>query len=197
MKTADRTPPRRVKVKMAEQGHTLRMGFAEPVKKLRVGLYPGTFDPVTNGHLDVIARAARLLDKLVVGVAISTGKGPLLSLEERVELVEAEIASIATQNDMVIEVLPYDTLLVEFARKVGASMIVRGLRAVTDFDYEFQMAGMNYRMAPDIETVFLMASERHQFIASRLVKEVAMLGGDISSFVPTLTLHRVLQRVRG
>jgi pantetheine-phosphate adenylyltransferase len=167
------------------------------MKKLRVGLYPGTFDPVTNGHLDVIARAARLLDKLVVGVAISTGKGPLLSLDERVELVQAEIARIATQNGMVIEVMAYDTLLIEFARKVGATMIVRGLRAVTDFDYEFQMAGMNYRMAPDVETVFLMASERHQFIASRLVKEVAMLGGDISSFVPPLTLERVLRRIRG
>ena len=171
--------------------------MAEPVKKLRVGLYPGTFDPVTNGHLDVIARAARLLDKLVVGVAINTGKGPLFSLEERVELVEAEIAQIATQNGMVIEVMPFDSLLVHFARKVGASMIVRGLRAVSDYDYEVQMAGMNYRMAPDIETVFLMASERHQFIASRLVKEIAVLGGDISSFVPRLTLERVLRRVRG
>jgi pantetheine-phosphate adenylyltransferase len=171
--------------------------MAEPVKKLRVGLYPGTFDPVTNGHLDVIARAARLLDKLVVGVAINTGKGPLFSLEERVELVEAEIAQIATQNGMVIEVMPFDTLLVHFARKIGASMIVRGLRAVSDYDYEVQMAGMNYRMAPDIETVFLMASERHQFIASRLVKEIAVLGGDISSFVPRLTLERVLRRVRG
>jgi pantetheine-phosphate adenylyltransferase len=171
--------------------------MAEPVKKLRVGLYPGTFDPVTNGHLDVIARAARLLDKLVVGVAINTGKGPLFSLEERVELVQAEIARIATQNGMVIEVLPFDTLLINFARKVGASMIVRGLRAVSDYDYEVQMAGMNYRMAPDIETVFLMASERHQFIASRLVKEIAMLGGDISSFVPPLTLERILQRIRG
>jgi len=167
------------------------------LKKLRVGLYPGTFDPVTNDHLDVIARAARLLDKLVVGVAISTGKGPLFTLDERVEMVQAEIASIATQNGMVIEVLPYDTLLIDFARKVGASMIVRGLRAVTDFDYEFQMAGMNYRMAPDVETIFLMASERHQFIASRLVKEVAMLGGDISSFVPPLTHQRMLQRIRG
>jgi pantetheine-phosphate adenylyltransferase len=171
--------------------------MAEPVKKLRVGLYPGTFDPVTNGHLDVIARAARLLDKLVVGVAINTGKRPLFSLEERVELVEAEIAQIATQNGMVIEVMPFDTLLVNFARRVGASMIVRGLRAVSDYDYEVQMAGMNYRMAPDIETVFLMASERHQFIASRLVKEIAALGGDISSFVPPLTLERVLHRVRG
>src|ERR1700760_678013 len=171
--------------------------MAEPVKKLRVGLYPGTFDPVTNGHLDVIARAARLLDKLVVGVAVNTGKGPLLSLDERVELVEAEIARIATQNGMVIDVLPFDTLLIDFARKVGASMIVRGLRAVSDFDYEIQMAGMNYRLAPDVETVFLMASETHQFIASRLVKEVAKLGGDISSFVPPLTLERVLQRIRG
>ncbi len=171
--------------------------MAQPIKKLRVGLYPGTFDPVTNGHLDVIARAARLLDKLVVGVAINTGKGPLFSLEERVELVEAEIARIATENGMVIEVMPFNTLLIDFARKVGASMIVRGLRAVSDYDYEIQMAGMNYRMAPDIETVFLMASERHQFIASRLVKEVAMLGGDISSFVPPLTLERMLRRIRG
>ena len=170
--------------------------MAQPVKKLRVGLYPGTFDPVTNGHLDVIARAARLLDKLIVGVAINTGKGPLFSLEERVEMVEAEIAHIATENGMVIEVLPFDTLLIDFARKVGASMIVRGLRAVSDYDYEIQMAGMNYRMAPDIETVFLMASERHQFIASRLVKEVALLGGDISSFVPARTLERMLQRIR-
>ena len=171
--------------------------MTEPARPARIGLYPGTFDPVTNGHLDVIARAARLLDKLVVGVAVNTGKGPLFTLEERVELVQAEIARIATQNGMVIEVLPFDTLLIDFARKVGASMIVRGLRAVSDFDYEFQMAGMNYRMAPDIETVFLMASERHQFIASRLVKEVAMLGGDISSFVPPLTLERMLHRIRG
>jgi pantetheine-phosphate adenylyltransferase len=163
----------------------------------RIGLYPGTFDPVTNGHLDVIARAARLLDKLVVGVAINTGKGPLFTLEERVELVQAEIDAIATRNGMVIEVVPFDTLLIDFARKVGASMIVRGLRAVSDFDYEFQMAGMNYRMAPDVETIFLMASETHQFIASRLVKEVAMLGGDITSFVPALTHQRVMQRIRG
>jgi len=163
----------------------------------RIGLYPGTFDPVTNGHLDVIGRAARLLDKLVVGVAINTGKGPLFTLEERVELVRAEITAIASRNGMVIEVIPFDTLLVDFARKLGASMIVRGLRAVSDFDNEFQMAGMNYRMAPDIETVFLMASERHQFIASRLVKEVAKLGGDISSFVPPFTLERVMNRIRG
>ena len=165
--------------------------------KRRIGLYPGTFDPVTNGHFDVIARAARLMDKLVVGVAVNTGKRPLFSLEERVELLRAEIASIAQRNGMVIEVEPFDDLLVRFARQVGATMIVRGLRAVSDFDYEFQMAGMNYRMEPEIETVFLMASERHQFIASRLVKEVAYLGGDIASFVPPLTHARVLARIKG
>ena len=164
--------------------------------KLRIGLYPGTFDPVTNGHLDVIVRAARLLDKLVVGVAINTGKGPLFSLEERVDLVTAEIEPIASRNGMIIEVLPFDRLLVDFARTVGASMIVRGLRAVSDYDYEVQMAGMNYRMAPDIETVFLMASETNQFIASRLVKEIAKLGGDISSFVPPTTLKYVMQRIK-
>jgi pantetheine-phosphate adenylyltransferase len=164
--------------------------------KLRIGLYPGTFDPVTNGHLDVIGRAARLLDKLVVGVAINTGKGPLFSLEERVDLVTAEIEPIASRNGMIIEVLPFDRLLVDFARTVGASMIVRGLRAVSDYDYEVQMAGMNYRMAPDIETVFLMASETNQFIASRLVKEIAKLGGDISSFVPPTTLKYVMQRIK-
>jgi pantetheine-phosphate adenylyltransferase len=164
--------------------------------RMKVGLYPGTFDPVTNGHVDVIARAARLMDKLVIGVSISTGKGPLFTLEERVELVTAEIAEIGARNGTVIEVRPFQGLLIDFARQLGAVMIVRGLRAVSDFDYEFQMAGMNYRMAPDIETVFLMASERHQFIASRLVKEVAALGGDISSFVPPLTLARTLARMK-
>jgi pantetheine-phosphate adenylyltransferase len=151
---------------------------------------------VTNGHLDVIARAARLLDKLVVGVAINTGKGPMFTLDERVAMVKAEIEAIADKNGMTIEVVPFEGLLIHFARQVGASSIVRGLRAVSDFDYEFQMAGMNYRMAPDIETVFLMASETHQFIASRLVKEVAILGGDITTFVPRRTYEAVMQRVR-
>ena len=169
--------------------------MAELKGRMRSGLYPGTFDPVTNGHIDVIGRAARLMDKLVVGVAINTGKGPLFSLEERVELVTAEIAPIAAKNGTVIEVRPFQGLLIDFARQVGAVMIVRGLRAVSDFDYEFQMAGMNYRMAPDIETVYLMASERHQFIASRLVKEVAALGGDITSFVPAFTLTRTLAKL--
>ncbi len=163
-------------------------------RPLRIGLYPGTFDPVTNGHLDVIGRAARLLDKLVVGVAVNTGKGPLFSLEERVAMVREETAALATRGAL-IEVLPMEGLLVQFARSIGASMILRGLRAVSDFDYEFQMAGMNYRMDPGVETVFLMASERHQFIASRLVKEVAMLGGDISTFVPAVTLGRTLAKL--
>jgi pantetheine-phosphate adenylyltransferase len=163
----------------------------------RVGLYPGTFDPVTNGHIDVIGRAARLLDRLVIGVAENVGKGPLFPLDERVELVRAEMEPIAARTGTVIEVRSFASLLVDFARQVGATMIVRGLRVVTDFDYEFQMAGMNYRLDPSIETVFLMASERHQFISSRFVKEIALLGGDISSFVPALTLERTLRRVRG
>jgi pantetheine-phosphate adenylyltransferase len=166
------------------------------VSQPRVGLYPGTFDPITNGHLDVIARAARLMDRLVVGVAINAGKGPMFPLQERVELVKAEIANNIKPNGVQIEVHAFEGLLIHFARELGAAMIVRGLRAVSDFDYEFQMTGMNYRMAPDIETVFLMASERHQFISSRLVKEAAALGGDISSFVPALTGQRVMARIR-
>ena len=162
----------------------------------RVGLYPGTFDPVTNGHLDIIARGARLVDRLVVGVAQNIGKGPLFSLDERVDLVRAECAEVARQTKIAIEVRPFHMLLIEFARSVGACLIVRGLRAVSDFDYEFQMAGMNYRLAPEIETVFLMASEHHQFISSRFVKEVALLGGDITSFVPKTTLERTLAQVR-
>jgi pantetheine-phosphate adenylyltransferase len=163
----------------------------------RAGLYAGTFDPITNGHLDVIGRGARLLDRLVIGVAVSTGKGPLFPLEERVELVRAEAAPIAERAGARIEVLPFEGLVVDFAQQVGAGMILRGLRSVTDFDYEYQMAGMNRRLDPGIETVFLLASETNQFVASRLVKEIARLGGDISSFVPKLTLERTLARVRG
>ena len=162
----------------------------------RIGLYPGTFDPVTNGHIDVIGRAARLVDRLVVGVAINAGKGPLLPLEERVELVRAETDKIAARSRCEVIVQPFTGLLVHFARQVGAQMILRGLRAVTDFDYEFQMTGMNHRLDPEIETVFLMASETNQFISSRFVKEIAQLGGDVSSFVPAITLERTLARVR-
>ena len=165
--------------------------------RLRSGVYPGTFDPVTNGHLDIIHRAARILDRLVVGVAMNAGKGPLFPIEERVELVRAEAAPIAARHGMVIEVRPFTGLLIAFAKQVGARMIVRGLRAVSDFDYEFQMAGMNHRLDSSVETVFLMASETNQFISSRFVKEVAQLGGDISSFVPKLTFERTMARVRG
>jgi len=163
---------------------------------VRIGLYPGTFDPVTNGHTDIIARAARLVDRLVVGVAANIGKSPLFPLDERVELVKAETAAISERAGTEIEVVSFDGLLVGFAGQIGANVIVRGLRAVSDFDYEFQMAGMNYRLDATIETVFLMASERHQFISSRFVKEIARLGGDVSSFVPPLTLERTLLRVR-
>lgn len=162
-----------------------------------VGVYPGTFDPVTNGHLDIIERAARILDRLVIGVAMNAGKGPLFPLEERVELVRAETDAIGARTGALVEVVPFEGLLVGFARQVGAGIVIRGLRAVSDFDYEFQMAGMNHRLDPGVETVFLMASERHQFISSRFVKEIARLGGDVASFVPRLTLERTLARVRG
>jgi pantetheine-phosphate adenylyltransferase len=161
----------------------------------RVGLYPGTFDPVTNGHIDIIFRAARLLDRLVVGVAQNIGKGPLFPLKERLALTRAECALVSERTSVPIEVVGFDTLLVGFAKSIGAQVIVRGLRAVSDFDYEFQMAGMNYRLDPGIETVFLMASEHHQFISSRFVKEIARLGGDVSSFVPALTLAKTLAKV--
>jgi pantetheine-phosphate adenylyltransferase len=161
-----------------------------------VGVYPGTFDPVTNGHLDIIERAARILDRLVVGVATNAGKGPLFPLEERVELVRAETDAIAARTGAKLEVVPFEGLLVGFAHQVGAGVIIRGLRAVSDFDYEFQMAGMNHRLDQTVETVFLMASETHQFISSRFVKEIARLGGDVATFVPKLTLERTLARVR-
>ena len=162
----------------------------------RIALYPGTFDPITNGHIDIIGRAARICDRLIIGVAINIGKGPLFPLEERVALVRGGMPALAAKNGTTIEVQPFSGLVVAFAHQVGAKMLVRGLRAVADFDYEFAMAGMNARLAPDVETVFLMASERHQFISSRLVKEIALLGGDISSFVPPLVLERTLKRVQ-
>lgn len=147
-----------------------------------VGIYPGTFDPVTNGHMDIILRAARMLDKLVIGVAINAGKGPLFSLEERLEMVRTETSEMQEIAER-IEVQGFDNLLVDFARDYNASVIIRGLRAVSDFDYEFQMSSMNAKLAPDVETVCLMASDRHQFIASRLVKEIAKLDGDVGQFV--------------
>ena len=165
-------------------------------ESMRKGLYPGTFDPIHNGHIDIIGRAARLMDHLVIGVAMNIGKGPLFPLDERVDLVRAECAMIAERTGTSIEVQPFDCLLIEFARRMGAVMIIRGLRAVSDFDYEFQMSGMNARLDSRVETVFLPASERQHFISSRFVKEIAMLGGDVSSFVTPLTYERVMARIR-
>ena len=151
----------------------------------RTGVYPGSFDPITTGHIDIITRSRRLMDRLIVGVAVNTGKDPLFSFDERMAMLREELADLPDEPGLArIDVRPIEGLLVTFAKTSGASMIVRGLRAVSDFDYEFQMAGMNARMERDIETVFLMASERHTFIASRLVKEVALLGGNFESFVP-------------
>lgn len=159
----------------------------------RVGLYPGTFDPITNGHLDIIGRAVKLVDKLVIGVAINEGKGPMFSLDERVAIIRQETAHLNKAAE--IEVRPFEGLLVHFAREVGAQMIVRGLRAVADFEYEFQMTAMNQQLDRDIETVFLMADPRHQAVASRLVKEIANLGGDVSGFVTPGVEERLLAKV--
>ncbi|MGI3184140.1 pantetheine-phosphate adenylyltransferase [Nioella aestuarii] len=156
---------------------------------MRIGLYPGTFDPITLGHIDIIRRACSLVDRLVIGVAINRDKGPMFSLEERLAMVEAECAYLTEKTGTEIVAHPFENLLIDCARDVGAQVIVRGLRAVADFEYEFQMVGMNRKLDPEIETVFLMADAQHQAIASKLVKEIARLGGDVSHFVtpPVLT----------
>ncbi|SEH70876.1 pantetheine-phosphate adenylyltransferase [Paracoccus alkenifer] len=150
---------------------------------MRIGLYPGTFDPITLGHVDIIQRATTLVDRLVIGVAINRDKGPLFTLEQRVAMVEAECAAITRACGVEIIVHPFENLLIDCARDVGARVIVRGLRAVTDFEYEFQMVGMNRALDDSVETVFLMADAKRQAIASKLVKEIARLGGDVSKFV--------------
>ena len=160
----------------------------------RVGIYPGTFDPITNGHTDIIRRAVKIVDRLVIGVARNDGKGPLFATEERVEIVRDEVAHLENGDADRIEVRAFDTLLMRFAQSVGAGVVIRGLRAVSDFEYEFQMAGMNARLNPDIETVFLMASDRYQFISSRFVKEIGALGGDVSHFVSPRVAMRLLDR---
>ena len=159
---------------------------------MRIGLYPGTFDPVTNGHLDIIGRAVKLVDRLVIGVAQNDEKGPLFSTAERVEMIKAEVARFNAD----IEVRPFSSLLMHFAEELNANVIVRGLRAVADFEYEFQMTAMNQRLNSDIETVFLMADPLHQAIASRLVKEIARLDGRIERFVSPAVAAQVMEKVK-
>ncbi len=158
------------------------------------GMYPGTFDPVTNGHIDIMRRAVKLVDKLVIGVAINEAKKPLFSLEERVEMVHETIEPMKQYAEIVVQ--PFDNLLMHFAEQVGASVIVRGLRAVSDFEYEFQMVAMNQKLNSSIETVFLMADPQHQAVASRLVKEIAMLDGEVRHFVPKNIETRLKEKLR-
>ena len=160
----------------------------------RIGVYPGTFDPVTSGHMEVVRRSLRLVDRLVIGPAINIGKGPLFSLQERMDIIKDDIEEFAREDRERIQVIPFEGLLIHFAREVGASLIIRGLRAVSDFEYEIQMANMNARMEPNVETIFLMASDRHQFIASSLVKDIARLGGDTSQFVSKKVYERLRKK---
>ena len=162
----------------------------------RVGVYPGTFDPITSGHMEVVRRSLRLVDKLVIGPATNIGKGPLFSLQERIDIIKDDIEDFSAADKARIEIAPFDGLLIHFAREVGASVIIRGLRAVSDFEYEIQMANMNARMEPNIETIFLMASDRHQFIASSLVKDIARLGGDTSQFVSKKVFQRLKDKFK-
>ena len=162
----------------------------------RVGVYPGTFDPVTSGHMEVVRRSLRLVDKLVIGPATNIGKGPLFSLQERIDIIKDDIEDFSAADKARIQIAPFDGLLIHFAREVGAAVIIRGLRAVSDFEYEIQMANMNARMEPNIETIFLMASDRHQFIASSLVKDIARLGGDTSQFVSKKVFQRLKDKFK-
>ncbi|UTW53931.1 pantetheine-phosphate adenylyltransferase [Kordiimonas sp. SCSIO 12610] len=165
------------------------------MSKYRIGLYPGTFDPITNGHIDIVKRGLRLVDKLIIGVATNPSKNPMFSLEERVEMVERELKPLAEEVGVDFEVQQFDELLMHFAEKVNATVIIRGLRAVADFEYEFQMTGMNYQINPNIETLFLMADPRYQTIASKLVKEVALYGGEIAPFVPATIAEAVRAKI--
>lgn len=158
---------------------------------MRTGVYPGTFDPITLGHMDIIRRGAHLVDRLVIGVTTNPSKSPMFTVEERMAMVRREIAAL--EGD--VEVVSFDSLLMDFAEREGASLILRGLRAVADFEYEYQMAGMNQQLNDRIETVFLMADVSLQPIASRLVKEIALYGGDISKFVPPAVTADVARRV--
>lgn len=159
---------------------------------MRIGVYPGTFDPITLGHMDIIRRGAKLVDKLIIGVTTNPSKSPMFADEERLDMVRREVADISGE----IEVVGFNALLMKFAQDQGASVIIRGLRAVADFEYEYQMAGMNQQLNADIETVFLMADVALQPIASKLVKEIAIYGGDIRKFVTPTVQGEVAERVR-
>ena len=160
----------------------------------RIGIYPGTFDPVTNGHMDIISRATRVVDQLIIAVAFNAGKRPLFTLDERVEMVNHQISLLSNGINSRISVRPFEGLLTDLAVSCKASLIVRGLRAVSDFEYEFQMTGMNRKLNPEIETVFLTASEKHQFISSRLVKEIVSMGGDVAHFVAPNVRFQLLEK---
>ena len=160
----------------------------------RIGIYPGTFDPITLGHADIIRRGSKLVDKLIIGVTTNPSKDPMFSTEERFAMVEREIAAMGLEN---VEVVGFNALLVKFAQKMGASVLIRGLRAVADFEYEYQMAGMNQQLDDDIETVFLMADVSLQPIASRLVKEIARYGGPIDKFVTPAVARDVAAALQG
>ena len=159
-----------------------------------VGVYPGTFDPATNGHMDIITRATHVVDELIVAIAGNVGKGPLFNLSERISMLEEEITNLDSAVSDKIRVVSFDTLLVDFVKEQQAQVIIRGLRAVSDFEYEFQMAGMNNRLDSSIETVFLMASDRNQFISSRFVKEIGRLGGDVTHFVSRKVAEKLAKR---
>lgn len=161
----------------------------------RVGVYPGSFDPMTAGHVDIIGRCMRLVDELVIGVAIAESKGPLFTLEERVEMIEEAADAMKGDGMATVRVQPFNNLLVQLASDVGATVILRGLRTVTDFEYEYQMVEMNSRLDPDIETVFLMAEATHRAVSSTLVKEIAKMGGNISHFVAPSVEERVLKKL--
>lgn len=163
-------------------------------KPLHIGVYPGTFDPITFGHLDIIQRATRLVDRLIVGVATNVGKEPLFSPDERVEMIMNELKAHLLPSDVEIVVKPFDSLLVHFARQEGAQLLIRGLRAVSDFEYEFQMAGTNRKLCPELETVFLVASESYQLIASNLVREIARYKGDTTPFVSPQVAEKLAKR---